>query len=178
MVLHAGMCGDEKNPVKVVSSTVLGDNPTYGGIRSHKEMANGATEQSHDNNMAPTVASTQSNANDRSLTISGSHSYEYVTTRHFGYRVQQGQDQVEGQRRQIEESTESSGIYYSIEYTQTRRNGLQLLQIKPTTSPREQLPSSLNRTQTAMSSTSAGIPQHYETMENVLPQCHTQITAI
>lgn len=178
MVLLVGMHGSEENSIKAVSDTVLGDNPTYGDIQPHKlkEMTNGAmTEQSQDNT-APTMASTLfQNANDRSLTINGSHSYEYVTTRRIDYGVhREHRDQVEGQGRPIEESTESSDIYYSIEYTQSRRTGVQLLQIKPATSQRVQLPSRTHSTQTFISSIS--IPQHYETMENVLS--HKQITAI
>ena len=166
-----------------VSDTVLGDNPTYGGIQTQchtelKEMANiraRATEHSEDNTCtdSPTMASTLLHDvncdHDRSLTMSGSHSYEYVTT--TDYLVQQEpRYQAKGQGRLIEESAESSGVYYSIEYTRSGTTGVQLLQIKPAASRRDQLPArNLIRTQSSQAFIpGTSIPQHYETMDNTV----------
>ena len=136
-------------------------------------MANRLNEQSQDT--PPTTS--WSNINDRSLTLTSSHSYEYITIQPIGYRVNQEQNQVEDHHgQQLEESTESSGIYYSIEYTQTRRNPR--VQIKPAISERDQLPSSFIATQSCTSKSIVDISEHYETMENVLLQCHTKITII
>lgn len=177
--------GDEENSVKVVSDTVLGDNPTYGGcIEPHtelKELSNEATGQSEDNHTAPNTASTfLHNASDRptSLTISDSHSYEYITTRHTDYRGHREsltRDQGKGQSGgPIEESTESSGIYYSIEFNQSRRTGLQLSEIKPAALESDhQFPSSLIRTHSNTS-----IPQHYETMATNMVLSHQWVVSV
>ena len=159
------MFSDEERSIKT-SNTVLGDNPTYGGIA--REVVTNITcsrvqPLSHyENTSTAAMPAKTGDRCDRSLTVTSSHSYEYVTSRSItGYRVNRNHAQNTEPHRQ---STSSSVSYYSIGYTRTRWAGLG----NQSQSVQHNLPSS-----SSPSSYNNRIPEHYETMENLNCAMHT-----
>lgn len=117
----AGIPSEEEQSIKI-STTVLGDNPTYGDLSDETSSSKSSNSGPHYENTpsSSTVALAQTDEQtERSLTFTGSHSYEYVTNRAVkGYKLNRVQEQVKVQN-DLQASTGSSVTYYSIEYTQT-----------------------------------------------------------